>query len=237
MGASGTTFALVHGAWHGAWCWQRLEPMLREDGHGAVAVDLPCEDPGAGLDAYADVIAAALTGVTDDVVLVGHSLGGLPLPLVAARRPVRRIAYLAAFVPQEGLSMADQFASSPEPIVLFGGGRFVDDLGRSCWRDPEEAARVLYPDLTAEDARWAFGQLRPQAQRSQRDPHPRGLLPVPATSLVCAQDRIVNPVWSRRVARERLGVEAVELATGHFAMIGAPGALADALTLAARGSS
>lgn len=55
-----TTFALVHGAWHGAWCWQRLTPELEERGHHVIAVDLPCDDPEAAFEDYADVAAQAL---------------------------------------------------------------------------------------------------------------------------------------------------------------------------------
>jgi pimeloyl-ACP methyl ester carboxylesterase len=224
-----TTFALVHGAWHGAWCWERLLGPLERRGHGAVAVDLPGEDPDAGLDAYADTIAASLAGAEDDVVVVAHSLNGLVAPLVAARRPVRAIVYLAAFVPVEGESMNDQFRSSPEPILVFRERPQPDGQGRSHWPDEAAATRALYPDLTPQDARWAFAQLRPQAQTTQRERQPAGLPRVPAVSIVCSQDESVNPEWSRRVARERLGVEAVELAAGHFPMITAPDALAEVL--------
>ena len=227
-----TTFALVHGAWHGAWCWERLLEPLERRGHGAVAVDLPGEDPDAGLDAYADTIAASLAGVEDDVVVVAHSLNGLVGPLVAARRPVRAIAYLAAFVPVEGESMADQFRSSPEPVLVFRERPQPDAQGRSHWPDEAVAMRALYPDLAPQDARWAFAQLRAQAQTTQRERHPAGLPRVPAVSIVCSQDHDVNPEWSRRVARERLGVEPVELAAGHFPMITAPAALAAALDAA-----
>jgi Alpha/beta hydrolase family len=230
----GTTFALVHGAWHGAWCWERLLAPLERRGHRGVPVDLPCEDPDAGLDAYADAIAAPLAGVGDDVIVVPHSLAGLPAPLVAARRPVRRIAHLAAFIPVAGQSMADQFRASPEPILLLEGGRESDELGRSRWIDEAATARIMYPDLPPEDVRWAFPRLRWQASRSQREPHPAEPPDVPASSIVCAHDRIVNPAWSRRVTRERLGVEPIELPTGHFPMITAPDLLADALDTIAR---
>src|SRR3954454_25062964 len=96
-----TTFWLVHGAWHGGWCWERLAPELEARGAQVVAPDLPCEDVDAGVSVYADVVDKAL-GEADDVVLVGHSLGGLTIPLVAARRPVRRLVYLCAFVPTPG---------------------------------------------------------------------------------------------------------------------------------------
>lgn len=74
MTGTGTTFGLVHGAWHGAWCWDRLTSELEARGHRAVAVELPASDPRAGLTSYAEVIAESL-GDAGDVVLVGHSLG------------------------------------------------------------------------------------------------------------------------------------------------------------------
>jgi len=224
-----TTFALVHGAWHGAWCWERLVEPLERRGHRAVAVELPGEDPAAGLDAYADTIATALAGVEDEVVVVAHSLNGLVAPLVAARRPVRALVYLAAFVPVDGQSMNEQFRSSPEPILLFEERPVADEQGRSHWPDEAAATRALYPDLAPEDARWAFARLRPQAPTTQKEPHPAGLPSVPAVYIVCSDDTGVNPAWMRRVARERLGVEPVELAAGHFPMITVPDALAAAL--------
>ena len=224
-----TTFALVHGAWHGPWCWERLLEPLERRGHRAVAVDLPGEDPAAGLDVYADTIATALAGVEDDVVVVAHSLNGLVAPLVAARRPVRALVYLAAFVPVEGQSMNDQFRSSPEPILLFAERPVADEQGRSHWPDAAVATRALYPDLAPEDARWACARLRPQAPTTQKETHPAGLPRVPADYFVCSDDTGVNPAWMRRVARERLGVEPVELAAGHFPMITVPDALAEAL--------
>ena len=88
-----TTFALVHGGWHGAWCWDLLTPLLEEAGHGVVTMDLPAGDGSATFDTYADVVCAAIDGC-DDVVLVGHAMNGSAAALVAARRPVRHVVYL-----------------------------------------------------------------------------------------------------------------------------------------------
>ena len=71
-------------------------------------MDLPCDDGTASFDTYADVVRAALEGYGDDVVLIGHSLGGHTIPLVASRRPVRRLVYLCAVVPDIGRSLFDQ---------------------------------------------------------------------------------------------------------------------------------
>src|SRR6516162_5574618 len=79
-----STFCLVHGAFHGSWCWQLLGAELESRGHRVVAPDLPCEDPAAGATRYAEVVLAALAG-SEPPVLVGHSLAGLTVPLVVAQ--------------------------------------------------------------------------------------------------------------------------------------------------------
>jgi len=221
-------FALVHGAWHGPWCWERVIEPLRERGHEAVVPDLPSEDPELGLEDYADAIESAL-GDAEDVLLVPHSLGGLVGPVVARRRPLRALVYLCALVPEPGLSFGEQLQASHEPILTIEGGREVDDRGCSHWPDLDSTLRFMYPDLTPEDARSAAGRLRFQARRSQaeRSPEPPGGLRV--ESIIGTEDRLVNPDWSRRVARERLGVEPVELPTGHFPMITHPELLAERL--------
>ena len=221
-------FALVHGAWHGPWCWDRVVGPLREHGHEVVVPDLPSEDTELGLEDYADAIEREV-GDAPDVVLVPHSLGGLVGPVVARRRPLAALVYLNALVPEPGLSFGEQLGASEEQVLLFEGGREVDDQGRSHWPDPEATARIMYPDLSPADARWAAGRLRRQAQRSQTEPSPVPPEGLRVESIIGANDRVVSPSWSRRVARERLGVEPIELPTGHFPMITHPRQLADAL--------
>ncbi|HEX6583749.1 MAG TPA: alpha/beta hydrolase [Thermoleophilaceae bacterium] len=221
-------FALVHGAWHGGWCWDRLIGPLRDRGHDVVVPELPSEDPELGLEDYADTIHRALDGA-DDVVVVPHSLGGLVGPVIANRRPLKALVYLNALVPEPGLSFGDQLSASEEQILVFEGGRAVDEQGRSHWPDPEATARIMYGDLPPEDARWAAERLRPQAQRSQTEVSPAPPDGLRTESIIGTDDRILSPVWSRRVARERLGVAPIELPTGHFSMVSHPERLADAL--------
>ena len=223
-----STFALIHGAWHGAWCWERLIGPLQERGHQVVVPELPSEDPELGLDDYADTIHGAL-GDAGDVVVVPHSLGGLVGPVIAGRRPLKALVYLNALVPEPGLSFGDQLSASEEQILVFEGGRALDDQGRSHWPDQEATARIMYGDLSPEDARWAAERLRPQAQRSQTEISPAPPDGLRTESIIGTEDRIVSPAWSRRVARERLGVEPIELPTGHFSMVTHPEHLADAL--------
>ena len=75
-----STFMLIHGAWHGAWCWERLVPELESLGHRTLTVDLPSDDPTATFETYADHAVEAMSTEDDQVVLVGHSMAGMSIP-------------------------------------------------------------------------------------------------------------------------------------------------------------
>src|SRR5918993_1501038 len=96
-----TTFVLVPGAGGSAWYWHRLVAELERRGHEAIAVGLPADDDGAGLEAYADAVVAAI-GSRSPVVLVAQSMGGLTAPLVCSRVPVELLVLLNAMVPRPG---------------------------------------------------------------------------------------------------------------------------------------
>jgi hypothetical protein len=231
------TFGLVHGAGHGAWCWERLIPALAALGHRAWAMDLPCDDPGAGAQRYAEVVDRALPRA-DDLILVGHSLAGLTVPLVAALRPVRRLVFLCALIPLFGRALVDQAAAEPEMFhgVLRGHpGRLTDSDGTTWIRDEAAARDVYYHDCAPADVRWAFTRLRRQAVAPRREPCPLSAWPAAERScIVCRDDRALSPDWSRRAARERLGVEPVELEGSHSPFIARPLELAAALDRLAR---
>ena len=218
-----STFALVHGAWHGAWCWSELIPQLEARGHRAVAVELPSEDDGAAFSDYARIVADAPGA---DAVVVAHSLMGCAAPLVPARHTV----YLTPILPQVGHSLDEQFAAG-EPILAPGAmaGVGVQD-GRSRWTDPEAAVDVLFGDVDRERALAAARRLRPQSRTPHAEPFPLDAFPDrPATVVVCADDRCMNNDWVRRAARDRLGAECVELPGSHSPMLSRPAALADLL--------
>ena len=113
------TFGLVHGSQHGAWCWERSTPELERRGHRVVAPDLPCDDPAVGVDGYATVVIEALEGA-DDVVLVGHSLGSLTIPVVASRRPVDRMVFLCSVPTGPGPAIDGDLADMVTPGFLRG---------------------------------------------------------------------------------------------------------------------
>jgi pimeloyl-ACP methyl ester carboxylesterase len=230
-----TTFALVHGAWHGGSCWERLAPLLTRAGHDVVAPDLPSEDGSADFDAYADFVCSALRACDDDVVVVAHSLAGATGALVPTRRQVRHLVYLCAAVPKPGVSLVDHWQAHPDMVCpefaegWLQGLTDPDDQLRTAWVDFDFATKVFYADCDDETVSRAIGQLRPQSGYPFAVPcslteHPA----VRCTSVVCSEDRVVNPDWSKRKARD-IGADIVELPGSHSPFLSRPSALADVL--------
>lgn len=234
-----TTFALVHGAWHTGKCWDPTAVLLREAGHTVVAPDLPCEDAGAGLGDYAATVVTALgeRHPADDVVLVGHSLGGLTIPLVAAAVPVRALVFLCALLPLPGASVADDLYQlddtfAPEWGKLSSHLEVHDDRSTSWPAGPVDPTAIdaLYHDCPPALAAWASSQLRRQARAPSLEPCPLSGYPeVPTSAIVCSADRVLNAVSCARHAIERLDASVVWLDGGHSPMLAQPRALADAL--------
>jgi hypothetical protein len=221
---------LVHGSYHGARCWDRLIPELEARGHHVSAVELPISDPAAGLDAYADAVEAAC-GDPAEPVLIGHSMAGLVIPIVAARRAIRRLIFVAAFLPEPGVSIGEQRQAEPiDGTVQLSTAEWTD-LGDNVWMvGPNTATELFYPDASRDDAAWAVAQLRPQAYRFMGEPSPLRAWPdVPSDYIVCSNDRALNPAWAREAARSRLGIEPTEIEGGHSPFITRPRELAEVI--------
>jgi pimeloyl-ACP methyl ester carboxylesterase len=226
-----TTYALVHGASHGAWCWDRLVPLLAARGHRVVAPDLPCADPEAGIGDYAAVVADALdaAGAADDVVLVGHSLGSLVIPVVAERRPVRGMVFLCSVPTGPGPAIDAALADMVTPEFVAAERDFDEWDGD---RLRAESARIVwYDDCPPEDAAWAAAQLRFQSRRPLVEPSPLTAWPPGPIAVVLGRDdRCVRMAWAIPAARARLeGAEPVLVDGGHSPFLARPAELADVL--------
>jgi pimeloyl-ACP methyl ester carboxylesterase len=218
-----TAFALVHGGWHGGWCWRPLRAELAARGHSTVAPDLPITDPAAGAVAYADAVLASLPA--EPVVLVAHSLAGLIASLVAAAAPVRRVVYLAAMLPEPGRSVDDR-ARAGQRMTRRGIGRAqtVNDDGSTSFR-PDGAVELLYPDSQPERAGWAVARLRRQHWRITAEPSPvPAQVAAPTTYVLCTDDRIIDVDWARAAVSDL-----VELPGDHCPFLARPAELADLL--------
>jgi len=156
-------FLLVHGAFHGGWCWERVIPELNSLGHEAIAPDLPghCSRRGesATLENYRDAI---LDVMKPGDVLVGHSQGGTVISHVVDAAPTnfRHLIYLAAPVPGEGKSLGEEVAESGGEVNMPG----VQFSESEFWfNDAKSAADQFYGDCSPEDQEWAFEHLQPQS--------------------------------------------------------------------------
>ena len=229
------TFALVHGAWHGAWCWERVAPLLQQAGHDVVAPDLPSDDGSATFDSYADFVCNALRGCDDDVVVVAHSLAGATGALIPSRRPVRHLVYVCAAVPEPGIGLFEQWQAQPDMVSPEFADGWLEGLSepdaqmRTVWVDFDFVRNVFYADCDEATVAAAIDHLRPQSGYSWTLPCSLTERPsVRCTSVVCGEDRVVYPDWSRRMARD-IGAKLVELPGSHSPMLSRPSALADVL--------
>lgn len=210
------TFGLVHGGFHGAWCWQRVIGALDALGHRGIAMDLPCSDDSAGASEYADRVVDALQDFDEPVILVGHSLGGLTIPIVARRRRVRRLIFLSALLPVPGKSLMEQQETEPDML-------FPDLVGPSGFGDR------LYNKATKADAEFALAQIRPQSRTPHNEKTPLDEWPdVPMSFIVSTDDHACNPAWGRKAARNRLGIENCHelIGSDHSPFISRPAELA-----------
>jgi pimeloyl-ACP methyl ester carboxylesterase len=194
-----------------------------------VAVDLPGENVSVDASGYAQLVAAAAAKLgPQPLTIVGHSLAGITIPLVAGLTPVSRLVYLAALIPRPGEAIVDVIAQEAALGAVNGIAR--DGHDRSYWRSAAAAIEVLYHDCEPATARAAAARLRPQARTPQSQRCPLERLPdVPTSYILMRDDRMIRPQWSRQAASQRLGVVPIELPGGHSPMLANARQLADTL--------
>jgi pimeloyl-ACP methyl ester carboxylesterase len=228
---------LVHGSYHGSWCWELLAPELEKLGHDVSTPDMPIGDPAMGAAGYTETVIEALDAATArggsdrTTAVVGHSMGGLVIPLVAAARPVDRLVFLCAFLPQPGMSANQQRAAEPIDAPTQPVTAEWTDLGQGVWSvGSNTATEIFFQDASPELAAWATSRLRPQSYLVMNEVTPLVAWPhVRADYILCRDDRALNPAWARRAARERLGIDAVELDGGHSPFLTRPAELAQTI--------
>lgn len=239
-----TQFVLVHGAWHGGWCWGRILPLLRVVGHAAHAVTL------TGLGERVHLLSPEIRLVThlqdvlnlitaeelDDVVLVGHSYGGMVVTGVAdslqRRRPglLRHLVYVDAFVPHRG----ESWSSTQAPEVVAGRVAAAEQSSGGLSLPAPDAAAF---GLQGADRDWVNRRQTSHPFAVYRDPldfDARRVAALPRTYVDCTSPPATNVAASRKRARSEPGWRVVELATGHDAMVSAPHDLARILLDCAR---
>ncbi|AEG44326.1 alpha/beta fold hydrolase [Isoptericola variabilis] len=218
------TYVLVPGAGGEAWYWHRVVPLLKSRGDRAVAVDLPAEDPTAGLAAYADAIAAAADGA-DHVTLVAQSMGGFSAPLVCDRLAVRQLVLVNAMVPRPGETGGEWWQGTGHHEAWVAKARAEG-------REPVfDGVTDFFHDVPQAVVDEAFARGEPeQSGRPFEDPWPLEAWPDVRTRVLAgADDRFFPVEFQRRVARERLGLECDVLPGGHLLALSRPHELVEYL--------
>jgi pimeloyl-ACP methyl ester carboxylesterase len=220
-------FLLIHGSCHGAWCWEAVLPLLRARGHAARAIDLPGHgaDPTpvseVTLDAYAEAIARACGPRT---VLVGHSMGGYAISAAARLVPERiaKLVYLCAYVPREGLSLAQMRMQAPSQPLL-PAVRMRPD-GISFTIDPEMAPAIFYNDCPEDVAQAATARLCVQATAPTNVP----FFGTPEQAALarhyirCMDDRTIPSAFQVTMTADWPEADLQEMPSGHSPFLSAP---------------
>ena len=226
-------YVLVHGACHGAWCWDEVAGRLRAKGHRVVTLDLPghgrraSEVRRAGVEAYGRAVAdaMALEGISRGV-LVGHSMGGLVIPKVAelCLARVSHLVFLAAVVVPDGGTLAGTLMTPAGRAMVLGNAAARGD---GTFLYPAEVAWARWMgDMPRSDPRvsTALSLLTPQALRPFVETVDFRVfygMRVPRTYIRCLQDRAVVPARAAECAG-RLGVEPIDMDCAHNAMLSQP---------------
>ncbi|MET9230745.1 alpha/beta fold hydrolase [Lentzea sp. NPDC003310] len=206
---------LVHGAWHGSWCWDLLVPELESRGWTTSALDLPSTSgsPTAGVCEDADVVREAIAALSGPVTVLAHSYAGVPVGEGA--QAADRLVYLAAHLLEPG-----------ESVVSPLGGPWYEP-GTTLLDPPEPARDLLFADVPDERAAWAGSRLRPQSAKSFEDPVTAAAWrTVPTTAIVCADDMAFPQPFADRLR----AYGAVELPGSHSPFLSRPAQLAELIT-------
>jgi pimeloyl-ACP methyl ester carboxylesterase len=233
-------FLLIHGSCHGAWCWEEVIPRLRARGHAAQAIDLPghgLDQTPVGevtLDTYAQTIAKACG---DKTVLVGHSMGGYAITAAARLVPERiaKLIYLCAYVPREGVSLAEMRKLAPSQPLL-PAVRMQPD-GLSFTIDPDMAKDIFYHDCPADLAQKAIARLCPQVVAPTAEPFhgTPALAALPRHYIRCMDDRTIPPEFQVTMTQDWPLAEVQEMTCGHSPFLSDPDRLVERLEAAAKG--
>ncbi len=242
-----STYVLVHGGWHGAWCWDKVVPLLQAAGHHVYAPTLTglgekaaLLTPEVGLDTHIqDVVNLIETNDLQHVILVGHSYSGMVTTGVADCVPGRiaNLVYLDAAVPHDGQSLTG--------MVPFLGTMLRRDANKNGdgWRvsPPREKPRGrggLYGVTEEPDLSLVRANTTPLSLKTFTQPlhitHPDALAAIPHTYIECTGRGVIVALLRRTLLRGSLpptvtGWNWLTIASGHDAMIIAPRALADLL--------
>ena len=228
------TFLLIHGAWHGGWCWEELTPELEARGHAAHATDLPGhgDDPAdpadVTMDDYVARVTARLRDLPEPAILLGHSMGGMPISAAAEAEPerIRALVYLCAFLPRDGESLASIEHRNPRPTVP--PHIVADEAGGTLSIAPEHHRALFYGDVDEAVVERAQARLRlqPTTPFVARLSLGEAFAGLPKHYVECTRDGAISIELQRDMIAAAPGVTVHTMDSDHSPFLSHPAALA-----------
>ena len=230
-----STFLLVHGAWHGAWCWHKLVPRLEKNGHTVIATDLPSLGRDrtpvnrVSLAKWRDHVCAIIDSQPDPVILVGHSRGGIVLSEVAEHRPtgIRALVYLTAFLLRDGECLFD-LAGSDATSLVPPNMLMAEDQSSSIIRDAA-LRETFYGECSDDDVALARLCVQPEPTVPLATPvhiSDANYGTVPRVYIECLRDRAIPIALQRRMQAALPCQRVLALDTDHSPFFSKPDELA-----------
>jgi pimeloyl-ACP methyl ester carboxylesterase len=232
------TFVLVHGAWHGSWCWKRARSALQAQGHAVFTPTLTgvgershLTSPQINLDTHiTDVVNLVRWEELDDIVLCGHSYGGCVITGAADRMPerIRALVYLDAFILENGQGLHDVLP----PEVGTAQARSATETGDG-WRVPPISAEFFQVNMS--DRAWVDRQCTPQSLATFQQPvRIRNTIPAAKCTHILATGYEQSPFPPFHELAKRKGWKTLTVDCGHDVMLDRPAELVRMLLDAAR---
>lgn len=232
------TFILLHGSWHSAWNWHKVLPLVKQQGHEAIALDLP----GMGRDktpinevtmrSTVEKICAMIDSIAGSVILVGHSKNGIMVSQVAEYRPdkIEKAVYLAAYLVPNGKTQREYSAQDTggilKPYVT------IHETLRATTLQPEIYKEGLYHDCDDDITQLANLLL-------SHEPIESGMTPLRLTDenfgrvrrmyIECTEDRAVTPFIQQKMYTETPCERVYQMQTSHSPFFSRPQELTDIL--------
>ena len=234
-----STYVLIHGSWHGAWCWYKIIPLLQQAGHQVIALDLPGHGRDwtapreVSLQRYVESVCKVLDAQAEPVILVGHSRGGIVISQTAEHRSdkIRTLVYLAAFLIPNGETLMTTALSDPDSLII--SNTVVNQEQGSTMLKAEAFRDALYGDCSQEDIVLATALLTPEPIAPSATPlclSEEHFGRIPRVYIETLQDKGVTPALQKNMYTVSPCQQILSMDTSHSPFLSQPQQLASHLT-------